>query len=198
MARNQVGRVWRMRMLFLVTVGVVSAVWTGMAAAQEAPAAQGTPAAPAAQSAGRMSIGAATGFHAGTADGTVFGLFMDGRYQLDPHFSVGPLLQLGFSSDFTLVGLSGQLTYSMKLPTQPHVIPYLQGGLGFVVIDADQPRHEDDAGFLIPVGAGVDFELSKNLLLGTEILLNYTSVNVSQQPSVYMSWLFGLRFRLPG
>jgi opacity protein-like surface antigen len=195
MTRSHAGRVWRKMRYLLVTVGVASAVWTGATAAQETSA---TPATPASESTGRLSIGAATGFHAGTADGTVFGLFADGRYQLDEHFAVGPLLQLGFSSDFTLVGLSGQLTYSMKLPTQPHVIPYLQGGLGFVIIDADEPGHEDDAGFLIPIGAGVDFELSKNLLLGTEILLNYTSVNVSQQPSVYMSWLFGLRFRLPG
>jgi hypothetical protein len=193
MARYHAGRLWRRLMLLLVTVSVISVVWAGTTAAQE------TPAPTASQSPGRLSIGAATGFHAGTEDGTVFGLFMDGRYRLDPHFAVGPLLQLGFSSDYSLVGLSGQLTYSMALPTQPHVIPYLQGGLGFVVIDADdQPRHEDDAGFLIPIGAGVDFELSKNVLLGTEILLNYTSVNVSQQPSVYMSWLFGLRFLLPG
>jgi len=190
MARYHAGRLWRRLMCLLVTVCVVSAAWAGTTAAQETSASQ---------SPGRLSIGAATGFHAGTEDGTVFGLFMDGRYQLDQRFAVGPLLQLGFSSDYSLVGLSGQLTYSMPLPTQPHVIPYLQGGLGFVVIDADdQPRHEDDAGFLIPIGAGVEFELAKNLLLGTEILLNYTSVNVSQQPSVYMSWLFGLRFRLPG
>ncbi|HUJ78980.1 MAG TPA: outer membrane beta-barrel protein [Nitrospiria bacterium] len=191
MARFHAERVWPFITPLLVAVCVISAVWTGTAAAQAAPASP-----PPSQD--RLSIGVATGFHAGTADGTVFGLFMDGRYQLDQHLAIGPLLQIGVSSDYTLVGLSGQLTYSMTLPSQPHIIPYLQGGLGFVVIDADQPGRDDDAGFLIPVGAGVDFELAKNLLLGTEIVLNYTSVNVNGQPSVYMSWLFGLRFRFPG
>lgn len=189
MARYYAGRVWQLMTHPVILVCLISVMWAGTAAAQQSPASTAP---------GKLTIGGATGFDAGTADGTVFGLFLDGRYELDQHLAFGPLLQIGVSSDFTLVGLSGQLTYSMSLPTQPNVLPYLQGGLGFVVIDADQPRHEDDAGFLIPIGAGVDFELSKNLLLGTEILLNYTSVNVSQQPSVYMSWLFGLRFRIPG
>ncbi|MBI3621794.1 MAG: hypothetical protein HY208_06355 [Nitrospirae bacterium] len=147
---------------------------------------------------GRFTIGTGMGFHAGTADGAVFGLFLDGEYHLDQHLSIGPLLQLGVSSDLFLTGLSGQIKYTMKTPALPGVIPYLEGGVGFMVIDADRPGRDDDVGFLVPFGGGFDVELGKNVLLGTAVLLNYTSADVSGQPPIFMSWLFGLRFRLSG
>jgi hypothetical protein len=190
MVRHRPSPVWRRLKNLLIAAGFISVVWTGVAAAQEAPASSAPP--------GRFAIGVGTGFHAGTADGTVFGLFADGRYALDEHLAVGPLLQLGVSSDLFLAGLSGQFTYTMRPPALPHVIPYLQGGLGLAVIDADHPRHDDDVGFLIPFGGGVDVELAKNLLLGTAVLLNYTSADVRGQPPIFMSWLVGFRFRMPG
>lgn len=103
--------VWRRVKDLLIATGVFWVVWTGEAAAQEAPAS------PAPQ--GRFSIGVGTGFHAGTADGTVFGLFADGRYALDEHLAVGPLLQIGIRSDLFLAGLSGQFIYTMRPPALP-------------------------------------------------------------------------------
>jgi len=84
MVRHRPSPVWRRLKNLLIAACVISVVWTGAAAAQEAPASSAPP--------GRFEIGVGTGFHAGTADGTVFGLFADGRYALDEHLAVGPLL----------------------------------------------------------------------------------------------------------
>jgi hypothetical protein len=176
-------------MTHLLMVAVAVALFSGMVLAQEPPAE------PTVQ-AGRLTIGTGMGFHAGTADGAVFGLFLDGGYDLDQHLSIGPLLQLGMSSDLFLVGLSGQFKYTMRTPALPGIIPYLQGGVGFMAIDVDRPGRDDGVGFLVPFGGGFDVELGKNVLLGTAVLLNYTNADVSGQPPIFMSWLFGVRFRL--
>ena len=153
--------------------------------------------------AGRLLIGTQLGLAAGTADDTVFALSFNADYHLDEDFSVGPLLQFGIGGDLFQMGISGQARYVFQNPRFPEVRPHLQGGLGFLFVDADivNPSpppgrvNRDDLGFLVPFGGGVDFQLDKNVLLGTTLLLNFTDADVGQD-NLFMTWFFGFRFLL--
>ena len=148
--------------------------------------------------AGRLLIGTQVGLAAGTADDTVFALGFNADYHLDKDFSVGPLLQFGMGGDLFQMGISGQARYVFHNPRSPKVKSHLQGGLGFLYVDIDRPGagDDDDMGFLIPFGGGVDFQLDKNVLLGTTLLLNFTDAEVQGQDNLFMTWFFGLRFML--
>lgn len=147
--------------------------------------------------AGRLQIGTQVGLAAGTADDTVFALGFNADYHLDEDLSVGPLLQFGMGSDLFQMGISGQARYVFRNPRFPEVKPHLQGGLGFLYVDIDRPGGDDDSlGFLVPFGGGVDFQLDKNILLGTTLLLNFTDADVPGQDNLFMTWFFGLRFML--
>jgi hypothetical protein len=140
------------------------------------------------------------GLQAGTADGTAFALGFKADYYLDEHFSLGPLLQFGFTGDLTQVGMSAQAKYTFDMPRIPELKPHLQGGLGFIHVNVDCPPlpcaggDDNDTGFLIPFGGGFEFEISRNAQLGTTLLLNFTDADVS--PNLFMSWFFGFRIML--
>ena len=137
---------------------------------------------------GHVGIGLGFGLLAGTEDGTAFGLLINGDYFLSHHLSVGPLLQLGFDDDFTLIGFSGQLKYTFDVPASPHLHPNIQGGLGFVYID--NGKHDTD--LLVPLGGGLDVDVTSNLSLGTTLLINVTGL----EDDIYLSWIFGFRLLL--
>src|SRR2546428_13556110 len=61
--------------------------------------------------AGAWMGGAGFGFLADTPSGTAFALNLNAETFVAPKFSVGPLLQLGFTSDARQVGLSGQAKF---------------------------------------------------------------------------------------
>jgi hypothetical protein len=162
--------------------------------AQERPASK--------QTTGSLAVGMDLGLQAGTADDeTAFAFAMRGDYYLDQHLSLGPLLQFGFTGDLTQVGLSAQAKYTFDLPRIPELKPHLQGGLGFIHVDIDcgQPCDDSDTGFLVPFGGGFELELSKNLFVGTTLLLNFNDADVTVQRAggnLFMSWFFGLRIML--
>jgi hypothetical protein len=66
--------------------------------------------------AGTWTGGGALGLLANTPDHTVFALNLDFNYRLNHELSVGPLLQLGFTGDLTLTGLSGQGKCWLNVP----------------------------------------------------------------------------------
>ncbi len=182
-----------------LTIGVVPLLLLFLlipleALAQEQPVGQ--------QMTGRWAVGAELGPQTGTADNdAAFAFGLNADYYLDQHFSVGPLLQFGFTGDLTQVGLSAQAKYTFDLPRVPELKPHLQGGLGFLHVDMDQPPagpKDSDTGFLVPFGGGFDLELSKNLLLGTTLLLNFTDADIQGErvDNLFMSWFFGLRIML--
>jgi hypothetical protein len=147
---------------------------------------------------GRMALGTSVGIQSGTADGTIFGLTSNLDYYLDRHLSLGPLLQVGISDDFFQLGLSGQAKYVFTSPEMPRLRPHLQGGLGIIGMDLDRPGpgDNDDIGFLIPLGSGIEYAVGKNTFLGTTLLLNFTDADVRGQDNVFMSWVFGQSARL--
>lgn len=154
---------------------------------------------------GSLAAGVQLGLHAGTADDdAALALGFNADYYLDPHFSLGPLLQFGFTGDLTQIGMSVQTKYTFELPRAPQVRPHLQGGLGFLHVDMDRPPvpvggEDSDLGFLVPFGGGFELELNRNLLVGTTLLLNFTDADVATAQhveNVFMTWFFGLRIIL--
>lgn len=147
---------------------------------------------------GRLALGTSVGLHSGTADGTILGVSSNLDYYLDHHLSLGPLLQFGISDDFYQIGLSGQAKYVFTSPQMPRFRPHVQGGVGVIGMELDRPGpgDDDDIGFLIPLGGGLEYALGPNALLGTTILLNFTDADVRGDDDLFMSWVFGLRFLL--
>jgi len=135
--------------------------------------------------AGHLAFGLGFGPMAGTQDGTVLGLAFHGDYFVSDEVAIGPLLQLGFENDFTLVGLSGQLKYTFNVPNQPALHPHVQAGLGFVHVD----NNNDDTDFLVPIGGGIDVEVARNLFLNSTLLINVTGLD----DDIFLNWLFGFK-----
>ena len=157
------------------------------------------------QRTGGLSVGMNLGLQSGTADDdTALALVFNADYYLDQHFSLGPLLQFGFTGDLSQFGMSAQAKYTFDLPRVPELKPHLQGGLGFLHMDMDRPPipaggEDSDLGFLVPFGGGFELELSRNLLVGTTLLLNFTDADIDSPDrveNVFMTWIFGVRLVL--
>ncbi len=183
-----------------ISIGVVLLLMVALSAPLEVLAQQGS----SADGTGQLQVGAYLGLQEGTYDNnTAFALVFNADYFLDNHFSVGPLFQLGFTGDLTQVGISMQSKYTFDLPKVSKVKPHLQGGLGFIQVDLDTPpaapSEDSDLAFLIPFGGGFDFELSKNLSVGSTLLLNFTDADISSADrvgNIFMTWFFGVKLML--
>jgi hypothetical protein len=143
---------------------------------------------------GSVSIGTGVGFLTDTPDGTAFALNGYADVFLAPNFSLGPLLQLGFTGDMFQVGLSGQAKYWIPIPnTQNRLKVAVQGGLGFTHASF---RH-DDTSFLIPLGVAADYALTPRLSVTGTFLLNLTDLDPdpgSHRAHVMPGFNVGVRF----
>ena len=143
---------------------------------------------------GRISLGVDVGALFGTPDATAFALGLNGDYFLNHNFSVGPLLQVGVTSDLFLFGPSLQLKYtydfSQRLKTT------LQGGIGILYGELERRGPDrDDTSFLIPVGPGIEYRLTDDLSIGGTLLFNFTNLNKVRDENVFVSVLGGLKVR---
>ena len=173
----------------LICAGVIMVVilaFTQFAEAQREPAADRT---------GRFALGAGLGPHFDTSDGTAFALGFYGDYYLTHEFSVGPLLQVGFTGDLFQLGFTAQAKYTFDLADFPKLKPHVQGGIGIIYADLDRSgrRDEDDTSFLIPLGGGVEYKLSDSVSLETTFLVNFTGLDV-RNDNVFYTWLIGVKF----
>jgi hypothetical protein len=126
----------------------------------------------AAQQSGRWwAIEGGTGFLANTPDDTAFALSMGFDAFPAKRFSLGPLLQLGFIDDLVQTGLSGQGKVWFDLGSKFMV--NVQAGIGFVNADFQS----DDTSFLIPVGGGLHYWVTKDVAIGGTFLLNFTDLD---------------------
>ena len=136
------------------------------------------------------------GFLANTPDDTAFALNFNGDAHLNQHVSVGPLLQLGFTDDLTLVGLSGQGKYRIPLPEADKRFKLmLQAGIGFVHVDVGP----SDTSFLIPLGVGVEYQVNSTVALTSDLLLNFTDLDFGRgrghdDTNLMPGLTFGVRF----
>lgn len=145
---------------------------------------------------GKFTVGAALGLQGDTADGTAFAIGVSGDYFLTDNISVGPLLQIGLTGDLTQIGVSAQAKYTLDLPDIPDLTPHFQGGIGFIHADVDRgPFFDaDDTSFLIPVGFGADYRLTRDISLESTLLFNFTDLDGGVNDSFFITWFVGARF----
>ncbi len=143
--------------------------------------------------AGDWSGGVSVGFLANTPDSTVFGLNFHADRFLSRDFSVGPLAQLGFGSNLTLAGFSGQGKYWIDLPgLSDRTKMNLQAGLGFVHADMGP----SDTSWLIPIGIGIDHAVADQVALTANFMLNFTNLDLGggRSTTIMPGLTFGIRF----
>jgi len=130
----------------LICAGVIIVVFLALTQFAEAQRVQSAD-----ERVGRFIFGAGLGLQANTPDGTAFALGLSGDYYFTQGFSIGPLLQLGFTGDLFQFGLTGQTKYTFDLKEIPALKPHIEAGIGFIYSYLDRgPRgHEDDLGILI-------------------------------------------------
>jgi hypothetical protein len=144
------------------------------------------------------SVGGTMGFLANTPDDTAFALNFNADANLNQHVSIGPLLQLGFTDDLALVGLSGQGKYAIPLADLGERFKLiLQGGLGFVHAD----KGPSDTSFLIPLGFGVVYQINSQMAFKSDFLLNITDLDLGRgrgrgnnDTNIMPGLTFGVRF----
>jgi hypothetical protein len=139
---------------------------------------------------GAWTGGAAVGFLGNTADSTAFAMNLNVERFINRSFSVGPLLQFGVTGNMTQIGGSGQVKYWMPLSRELKLTA--QGGVGFVHNDF----RGSETSFLIPIGVGFDYALSRNVSATATFLLNITDVDTGfgTHHHVMPGLTFGLRF----
>lgn len=120
-------------------------------------------------------------------DSTLVGL--EYSFFVKDRFSVGPLLQMGFDDDYYIVAPT--INFKMFFDVnEPRLNPYLNAGIGMVYINVDHnPGDNDGMGLLLNLGAGVDYQLSENLSLGTNVLCNFIPNDVMSE-NFFFSWQF--------
>lgn len=157
-----------------------------------APAQQPTPAE---SRTGRLTLGADIGLQGATADAAAFAIGLSGDYFLTDNVSVGPLVQIGVTDDLFQIGPTVQAKYTFDLATIPELKPNLQGGIGFIYANLDRSHRTDshDASFLIPLGFGAEYRLSRDLSLASSFLFNFTDLNDVRNENFFITWLVGIR-----
>ncbi len=157
---------------------------------------------------GRWTGGAGVGFLANTPDGDVeFALKGHAEYFVIPSLSLGPLAQYGGAGNDFLFGLSAQARYWWDIPGTSNLARLVvQGGIGFVragIKDEDSGVADTFTSFLIPIGIGVDYALSKQIAITADFLLNLTSLGddvrvggreVDLHTNIMPALYFGVRF----
>jgi hypothetical protein len=136
-----------------------------------------------------------------TADPDGF-LFATGlEYSLTRDFSVGPLIQLSFDDDDTIVAPTLNLRYRVDLTDVNNefvrrIEPFAQLGPGAAYIEKDKrPGDDDDIGFLISGGFGADYWVTEDLAVGNSVLFNGMPDDVEGE-NFFFSWqLVTLRYR---
>jgi opacity protein-like surface antigen len=175
----------------LICVGVLMVVFLALAPFVQAQGVQSGE-----ERTGKIIVGGGLGLMADTPDGTAFALGLSGDYYFTQGFSVGPLLQMGFTGDLFQLGVTAQAKYTFDIEQIPALKPHIELGVGFLYADLNRSlgRDEDDVGILFPLGLGAEYRLTKSISLDTNFLFNFTDVNVRDE-EFFFTWLVGMRYR---
>jgi hypothetical protein len=130
---------------------------------------------------GHWSGATGVGFLGNTPDGAEFALNGHADYFFTPNVSVGPLAQYAGTGNDIIFGLSVQAKYWWGIPGGRTLTKLVvQGGIGFVragIKDNDSGAPADTyASFLIPVGVGLDYTVTKHVAVTADFLVNFTSL----------------------
>ena len=147
---------------------VASALLATASVAQET-----TPSEPHAREESDFSVRGSLGM---TADPETFNMTVEAPVPLNDYVSVGPLMQLGFSDDHVLFGLSGHAYFTPPLEGDLEKLqPYWHLGMGLIHLEDDDRRpgrDDEDTEFLLTVGMGLDYEVGSGFHMGTAFLFN--------------------------
>lgn len=144
-------------------------------------------------SVGRWTEGVGIGFLAETPDDTAFAVNLHADYFRKENFSIGPLLQLGFTDDLAQYGFSGQAKYWMGIPDPASATKLVfQAGVGLV----HAAFQNDDTSWLIPLGIGIDHTIASGPSLYATFLLNLTDLDTGRKTEADLmpGVTFGVRF----
>lgn len=111
-------------------------------------------------------------------------------YPLDENFSIGPLVQLGIDDDFFMAAPTLDLRATFALSEDKRVRPFIHGGPGFVYFkEDDRVGDDDETGFLFNLGVGIDYLISDDTTIGTDLMVNYMPDEVLGEHG-FFSWQF--------
>ena len=147
-----------------------------------------------------ISIEAGLGF---TADPDSFLLGIALPWELSHEVSVGPLVQLGFDDDYTLVLPSINARYSFDLSTNDHaelrrLRPHVDLGVGFAYAKLDDVPSfvdDDDIEFMMNFGVGAEYRISRAWSLGSRMRINVMPGDLFGEDLIYSWEVAGFRFR---
>jgi hypothetical protein len=145
------------------------------------------------QRTGRFTLGVDIGAQFATADSTAFGVGFSGDYFLTDNLSIGPLLQIGVTTDLFQFGPTAQLKYTYDIDQRFKA--NLQAGAGFLYAHYTKGPNRHDTSFLIPVGPGLEYNLTNDISLGTTLLFNFTDLSNVKNENFFVSLLGGLKVR---
>jgi hypothetical protein len=121
---------------------------------------------------------------------STFLLSATGGKFVDPNLAIGPTLQLGIDDNETIFAptFGVRRTFGLDSSDLRKIEPYIEGGAGFAYLEDDRRGgDDDDLGFLITFGMGANFELQRNLALGTGVLVNLMPGEVLGE-RLFVSW----------
>lgn len=155
---------------------------------------------PQAPLAGRVAGDRLLFFGMGFTDGPdTFLLGGEADFYLSDRLAVGPMLQWGIDDNTSIFAPSFHVKYLFPLdhPGSPEFVPFVQGGAGLAYLHKDnRPGDDDDFGFLLQVGGGVELRLNEHITLASTALFDLLPAEVLDE-HVYFSWQvvqFGFRF----
>jgi opacity protein-like surface antigen len=144
-----------------------------------------------------FSIQGGMGF---SADPGGFMIGMEGDYRFHKDWSFAPRVRIAFDDDLVIVASTGNLRYWFDLTemgaSSPDFSPFLQTGIGASYIEKDDRRgDDDDTGFLLSLGGGVEARLTDELSLTSTMEFNIHPHDVLNE-NFFFTWeIAALRVR---
>ncbi len=157
---------------------------------------------PAVSQGGQTGSGPSTGwsFRGGigfTDDPNAFLMNFELPYAFDQWVSAGPMMQVGLHNDNTIVAPTLNITVTVPdLPGKDfdRIHPYSFAGIGFAYLkDDDRQRNDNDTGFLINFGFGLEYQLTQSLFLGSQMMFNFLPKDTLGENFFYSWQIIGAR-----
>lgn len=148
-----------------------------------------------ANAAAGWSVRGGVGF---TADPEMFLMNFEAPYAFNEWVSAGPMLQVGLEDHHAMVAPSANIT--LAVPDMPgesfdRVRPYGFAGVGFAWIEKDRGRNDGDGvGLLIDFGAGVEYQVSEKVFVGSQMMFNFLPKETKGEGFIFAWQLAGIRF----
>lgn len=145
---------------------------------------------------GRVSVNGGIGFASSILDTSAFLMQFDVLYDLNDNVSVGPMLHFAPQDGGTMVSMSLDSKYAIRFRDNNDDVvrrlsPFFGVGFGFSHLTAGP----GDTSFLISLITGLEYELTKQVALNSEMRFNIMADDVFRD-NFYFTWqMLGARIR---